>query len=737
MSRIERYIAKVERQLTLQAGLKSLGAGLAVGVFSLIFYSSLMSFLAVFVVGFIVSGYFIGLYGDKRNSAIQVLHERFSDLEFSLQLLDKSSRNVAEQLQWERVNDSFRGGEVRLWYQNTGGYLVGLLLSIGIYGLSLLNQPSETPPSVQTKRKPETSVIPAEYLPVQMSSMAISITPPVYTGLPKVTQSTLDVKAITGSDIEWDITFSTTENLTVELVNSSGDGLEFTHLEDRFVLRDRVKSSGIYAIRVFQNGEHVFESDYHTLEAVPDLAPVIQPATKEVYSFHFIGDPQSMEVRAKVSDDFKVREVFLVATLARGSGENVKFRENRIPIGRQNFKSEELSVKLDLKALDFKPGDELYYYWAAIDNRTPEPNFSRSDTYFVNYVDSAGMTEEALIGMAIHVMPEYFRSQRQIIIDTEKLLANQKKMTKQEFNAISNEIGHDQKMLRLRYGQYLGEEFEESAGGGSVDQGDVDNLLEGYEHRHDEEHEAGITANVFMPKHDHVNGHDHDHESSHAAESHSSDDDGGLGGLLDSYLHNHEDAEANTYFEESTKATLKQALAQMWQSELHLRLFEPDQALQYQEKALEYLKSVQQKSRVYVKRTGFDPPPIKEEEKRLTGDLEEVKKQIEMDQVALANRLAPLAAQVLGMLPKENLSATDKATIQQLGELWTSRMNYSGMQEWSVLLHLQELNSGKLGEEGKKELYQKLHPLIARSEGANASFLKQKELEKAFWNKLQ
>ncbi|WPR76226.1 hypothetical protein [Algoriphagus sp. NG3] len=733
MSRIERYIANVERQLTLQTGLKSLGVGLALGVFSLIFYSSLISFLAVFGVGFIVFGYFIGLFGDKRNSAIQVLHARFSDLEFSLQLLDKPSRNVAEQLQWERINASFRGGEVRLWYQNTGAYVVGLLLSIGIYGLSFLHQPSENPPSVQTNRKTETSVIPAEYLPVQMSSTAISITPPTYTGLPKVTQSTLDVKAITGSDIEWNITFSTTENLTVELVSSSGDGLEFTHLEDRFVLRDRVKNSGIYAVRTIQNGIVVFESDYHRLEVVPDLAPVIQPEKKELYSYHFIGDPQSMDVRAKVSDDFEVREVFLVATLARGTGENVKFRENRIPIARQNFKSEELSVKLDLKALDFKPGDELYYYWAAIDNRTPEPNLSRSDTYFVNYVDSAGMTEETLIGMAIHVMPEYFRSQRQIIIDTEKLLADQKKMTEQEFNAISNEIGHDQKMLRLRYGQYLGEEFEESAGGGSVDQGDVENLLEGYEHRHDEEHEAGITANVFMPKHDH----DHDHEASHATQSNSSDDDGGLGGLLDSYLHNHEDAEANTYFEESTKATLKQALAQMWQSELHLRLFEPDEALQYQEKALEYLKSVQQKSRVYVKRTGFDPPPIKEEEKRLTGDLEELKKQIEIEQLALANKLAPLAAQVLGMLHKERLSATDKATIQQLGELWTTRMNYSGLQEWAVLLHLQELNSGKLGEEGKKELYQKFHPLIARSEGANASFLKQKELVKAFWNKLQ
>jgi glyoxylate carboligase len=38
-------------------------------------------------------------------------------------------------------------------------------------------------------------------------------------------------------------------------------------------------------------------------------------------------------------------------------------------------------------------------------------------------------------------------------------------------------------------------------------------------------------------------------------------------------------------------------------------------------KALEYLKSAQQRARTFVKKTSFDPPPIKEKEKRLTGEL--------------------------------------------------------------------------------------------------------------------
>jgi hypothetical protein len=41
----------------------------------------------------------------------------------------------------------------------------------------------------------------------------------------------------------------------------------------------------------------------------------------------------------------------LVATLARGSGENVKF-QTRIPILKKNLNCTALDVNLDLKALD-------------------------------------------------------------------------------------------------------------------------------------------------------------------------------------------------------------------------------------------------------------------------------------------------------------------------------------------------------------------------------------------------
>jgi hypothetical protein len=62
----------------------------------------------------------------------------------------------------------------------------------------------------------------------------------------------------------------------------------------------------------------------------------------------------------------------------------------------------------------------------------------------------------------------------------------------------------------------------------------------------------------------------------------------------------------------------------MWEAELRLRTYRPREALPYEYKALKLLKEVQQSSRAYVAKTGFEPPPLKPQEKRLTGELDKV-----------------------------------------------------------------------------------------------------------------
>jgi len=71
------------------------------------------------------------------------------------------------------------------------------------------------------------------------------------------------------------------------------------------------------------------------------------------------------------------------------------------------------------------------------------------------------------------------------------------------------------------------------------------------------------------------------------------------------------------------KAQLRTALNEMWDAELHLRLYQPEASLPVQYRILKRLQDIKNSARIYVHRIGFDPPPIKED-KRLTGDLKEV-----------------------------------------------------------------------------------------------------------------
>ncbi len=742
MNELKRTLSSVTYQLYANALLRCGLLSAAASVLAATFAGPLVALLAG-LSSFAVGAFWNGLFRNKKAQAVHLIHQRVGDVEYSLPLLDKPQLNLAERMQLERLGE--RVGPIRVpgvVWSRVGFYALGLLAALGIsVGYPRLqNQPDADRRGVGrlmgallSERKPTAPVL---------TSAELRIQPPAYTGLPQTNSRDLNASAIVGSALTWRVRYNDNQNVSIYLVNSRGRALAFRTTGDGFTYQDRLLNSGLYSLKAsWRNPASgrdslVYQSDFYRLEAQPDLAPKIEPASKELYRFHYLNDPKTLTVAAKISDDFRVSRAFMVATVARGSGENVKFREVRMPLGPANFREARLTKTLDLNALKVAPGDELYYYWAAFDNRQPEPNFTKSDTYFVVYKDTAKVDEGELATMAVNIMPEYFRSQRQIIIDTEKLITGRKRIADRAFKSASNEIGFDQKALRLRYGQFLGEEFEKSIGGGDALPTDEDGdvvagfaAMQQYMHKHDTgegDHSAPA------PAHNHE-GHGHSHGGSGADEGKDP-----VAALMEQYVHSHDDAETNTFHEQSTRSLLKMALENMWQSELHLRLYEPEKALPFEQKALEYLKLSQQKARSYVKKTGFDPPPIKEGELRLTGELKNVTTAFRQDRTFNRQRTEPLVAQVLGYLELPKLDARQRLTVGQLGSALADRVLNSGLRNWSVLTSLQKLASGKfVSTDEKIQLKTKLYALTDASETTSLSHTSSRTLESAFWRHLK
>ncbi|TDQ18836.1 hypothetical protein DFQ04_0644 [Algoriphagus boseongensis] len=715
MNRLTKYIASIESQLSLNAWLKAILLALSIRLILFLVGVNDSIQLILGAANVSVFAYLFGGFRRHRQEALALIHQRAGNLEFSLELLEKKKFSLADQLQLERIASQI---PPRIWIFHKGLWIYVIGLAV-VYALTWLVPSFTGKPNLLESTSSQESELVSETVTSDafvLSQASLEIISPAYTRIPKRTQESLEVQAIRGSMLTWNLQFSSEKDLEVFLVNSAGEKLSFSSDKNRYSLREELLGSGLYSIQALENGNLVFESELYTLESIEDQSPEIVPEEKENYRFFFLGNNPKFNLKADIKDDFLVTQVEIIATLARGRGENVKFREVRFPVEKAAFSSKNSSFILDVSALDFQPGDELYYYWQAKDNKAPEPNFSRTDTYFLKYYDEKDDQGMAMEGMAIQVLPEYFRSQRQIIIDTEKLIAEKGKKADKDFNFTSNEIGYDQKLLRLRYGQYLGEEFESDAGG-AIEESEDGDLLTGFMHLHDQEgeHEAD-----FRPVETH---------QEHGAEK---EQEEGIESLLSEFMHAHDDGELNTYYEQSTRGALKSALDQMWQAELYLRLFEPEKSLPYQYKALEMLKTVQQKSRVYIKKTGYDPPPIKEEEKRLSGKLTDLEKQIQKDQTELEKEIEPLASEVLGLLVKTQLSVADKGKISELGSLWALRMQNSGLQDWSLLRYLRELELGQLDENGKNYLREKLYPLAKSYKSTNSSYLGVEALKSSF-----
>ncbi|MYN46512.1 DUF4175 family protein [Pseudoduganella sp. FT93W] len=394
----------------------------------------------------------------------------------------------------------------------------------------------------------------------------LRVVPPAYTGSKPFETVARDVQIPQYSEVYW-------------CLKDAGSVLPVVELGDGSVLqlgaeciRRRVDESLFWRLR--QPG-----ATRYTIRVIPDQAPEVTIAEPTELIHVLARDARSVQIAVSAKDDYAISRASLHMTLARGSGENIRFSDREVPLPQSaNPKERSWKKQWNLGELGMEPGDELYFFVRASDNAPDHPHTTQSPTYTLRLPapEAESLEATALPSLA---KPETLRSQRQIIIDTEQLLADmqaQTSMPPATVRSRSEAIASDQAKLRLRYGQFLGEESS----------------LFGDEHESEHGHEGGTPAAGF----------------------------GRDSSMLKEFGHAHDQEDNATIFDPKTKAILKRALAAMWDAEKSLRAITPKTALVPEYKALEAIKELQAAERVYLHRTAFVPPALKEE-KRMSGDI--------------------------------------------------------------------------------------------------------------------
>jgi len=505
----------------------------------------------------------------------RLLDQTYPQLEESSSLVLKNPENlnILERLQVEKIENEMQCIQTPdLIYKRLKISAIFLIISILISAL-IINTDFSTSNNSRSGIEKEAAPLKPDIILPEISSIRLKVIPPAYTNRNTRVQQQFSATVEDGAMLEWVIetsrpvsklNFIFNDKETVKLRSQNKSGTKWTFSKT-------INKPGFYQVEL--DGKL---SGLYKLETIKDEPATIRITSPKQYSTIDFGEPQKTNLQVQINDDYGINDSYISATISSGQGEGVKFKEQVIRFsesmnGKQEYK---LQKTIDLRTLGMVPGDELYFYINATDSRKQQ---SRSDVYIVTIQDTAKlMSMDGMLG-GINLVPEYFRSQRQIIIDTEKILKEKNSISEEEFKNRSNNLGIDQKLLRLRYGKFLGEETDEEIGG---------------EHKeHTDEEESASFGDAQK--------------------------------IMDAYAHKHDIAEDATFFEPELKAQLKATLTEMWKSELRLRTYKPEEALPFEYKALRLLKDLQQKSRAYVSKTALKTPAIKAE-KRLTAELDKI-----------------------------------------------------------------------------------------------------------------
>ncbi|WP_426490006.1 hypothetical protein [Hymenobacter sp. 102] len=606
---------------TAALGLLLLGGALLLGAIASSWPAARGAVYVAGGVGLVAAGWWLWrIWQQPLTATAQRLNRQHPTLEDSTALLLRpaSDLNLLEQLQQQRLlarlpELAAAGPLLPMQWRPYWLALAGLAgLAAGIWWF----RPAEATGPVAAAapvalRFSETPAQPAAA--PRITQTRLQVQPPAYTRRAAFSPTTPSFQCPWQSRVQWLITLSRPSQTPpiLELGTRRIPLRAVPNEPTQFTTEQVLTASVLYRLRL---GAQV--SDEYAVEVLPDHAPTIRLITPKAYTLVEFGRPPQVAIQAQLRDDYGLTRARLVATVAQGQGEAVKFREVVTDLSTAlagQPAAATVRPVLRLPALGLTYGDEVYFYLQAWDN---QQHVTRSDTYLVQWEDTTVQESTMDVSLGVNTAPAYFRSQRQIIIDTEKLLAEQRGLAPATLQERSNAIGFDQKVLRMRYGKFLGEEADETIGAAPTGPPTADTPAEepGLGSVVAEDH---TEAEAKPEQHSADDGHDH-HTTPPAG---ATDYETRTAELMDPYIHHHDDAETADFLEPAVKAKLQAVLSQMWESELRLRTGRPREALPFEYRALRLLKQVQQQTRAYVKKAGFTPPPMPEATTRLTGDL--------------------------------------------------------------------------------------------------------------------
>jgi len=275
------------------------------------------------------------------------LDEAVPVLEDSSVLLAQAPSSPIARLQRARLErriESVDALQYRAIAQARSGIAAWPLVLSGVAAAALwLMQPAATAPNAARSSSAVKAAAPV------VQAMQLKVVPPAYTGAKPYETAAKDLTVPQYSTVNW------CGSGTVEL----GDGSTLQAKDNCATWRAVDSTTWRIAGKPQQR---------YTIRVTPDQPPVVS-VTSPVESVQVLAPGASVKIAVGASDDYGIARATLHLTLARGSGENIKFSDREVPLPQSaDPRKRNWQKAWSLAELGMEPGDELYFFVRATDN---------------------------------------------------------------------------------------------------------------------------------------------------------------------------------------------------------------------------------------------------------------------------------------------------------------------------------------------------------------------------------
>ena len=311
---------------------------------------------------------------------------------------------------------------------------------------------------------------------IVVDKLEVRIVPPSYSGL-GVEEVTGDapLRVLTGSQVE--VSVRARGPIDGATLSFNGVTNRMRSLgENVFAGAFTASVSGAFEMRILADERLAPAPFVRAVETYTDAVPEVrltEPAGDQLLRTVPVGP---IGVRWTARDDLGLASVRLKYIKSRGEGDAAKFTSGELGQGTvevMNTREWHGAAALDLARLDVRAGDTLVF-WVEARDRNPSPSNTGRSASLAIAIAGPEAVKLNLSDLRPSEIGRFLLSQRQIIINTEKLHNERARLSAEELKRRANVIAADQREFKNSFNDYIkiegaGEHDEPATTGGAAE----------------------------------------------------------------------------------------------------------------------------------------------------------------------------------------------------------------------------------------------------------------------------